>query len=111
MAKYYGMVGYVDTVETTSGVWRPVVTERPYYGDVIRNIRRFESPDKVNGDIKITNEISIVADPYAIQNFHAIRYLEYLGTNWEVTSVTVEYPRLRLSIGGVYHGERPVNTP
>lgn len=104
MAKYYGAVGFVDTRETSPGVWTPVKTERNYYGDVLRNIRRFESADKVDGDVNISNEISIVADPYAIQNFHAIRYLEYLGTKWIVTTVSVEYPRLRLSIGGVYNG-------
>lgn len=106
MAKWYGVIGYVETVEEQPGVWTPQITERPYYGDFNRNTRRYQNSGSVNGDINISNEISIVADPYANQNFHKIRYVEYMGTNWTVTNVDVQYPRLILSIGGLYNGEQ-----
>lgn len=104
MAKYYGEIGFVDTVETSPGVWEEQVTLRKYRGDMIRNYRRLESSGQVNDNINISNEVSIVCDPYAINNFHSIRYLTYMGTNWTITSVEVEYPRLILTIGGIYNG-------
>lgn len=105
MARYYGVIGFSGgSTETTPGVWDEVIVERPYYGDVIRNTRRLQSGEYVNDNVTISNEISIVSDPYALQNFHAMRYVAWMGTNWKVTSVDVQYPRLILSIGDEYHG-------
>lgn len=104
MAKWFGNVGFATTVETTPGVWTEQIVPRPYYGDVIRNNRRLQSSsDKLNDNIEISNELSIVSDPYAFENFHAIRYAEFMGAKWKVTSVDVQYPRLTLSLGGVYN--------
>lgn len=104
MAKWYGKIGYNVTVETEPGVWQEQITKREYYGDLIRNTRKLQTSSSINDDVNIANEISIVADPFANQNFHAIRYIEYMGTKWKVTSVEVQYPRLILTIGGVYNG-------
>lgn len=104
MAKFYGKIGYAITEETVPGVWTEEITERNYYGDIIRNMRRLESSGNLNDNINIANEISIVADPFANQNFHAMRYVEFMGTKWKISSVEVQYPRLRLTIGGVYNG-------
>lgn len=104
MNKFYGKIGYAITKETTPGVWVEQIVERSYYGDVIRNIRRLQSSENLNDDINISNEISIVADAFANQNFHSMRYVEYMGTKWKVSSIEVKYPRLILSIGGVYNG-------
>lgn len=106
MAKYFGKIGYAEQVETAPGVWEEQITERQYYGDVVRNIRRLESSGDINDNINVSMEISIVADPYAIQNFHAMRYVEFMGSLWKITSVEVNYPRLILSIGGVYNGQQ-----
>ena len=103
MPKFYGAVGYAKTVETSPGVSVEQITERNYYGDVIRNTRRLQSADKVNDDINISNEISIVADPYANDHFYAIRYVVFQGTKWKVSNVDVQYPRLILSLGGLYN--------
>lgn len=103
MAKFYGKIGFMETTETSPGVWEEKITERYYYGDVIRNMRRWDNSSYENDDLKINNEISIVSDPYAVQNFHAIRYVEWMDALWKVTSVDVQYPRLTLSIGGVYN--------
>lgn len=103
--KFYGKIGFMETVETTPGVYEEQITERNYYGDVMRVSRRYSgSSEKVNDDLDINNEISIVADAYAYQNFHALRYVEWMGAKWKVSSVTVERPRLILSVGGVYNG-------
>ena len=104
MAKFYGVIGYADTVETDPGVWEEQITERNYYGDLIRNTRRLESSGNLNDNINVSNEISIVADPFAIQNFHAMRYVEFMGAKWKITNIEVRHPRLILSVGGLYNG-------
>lgn len=104
MAKYYGSVGYEDTVENDSGIFEEMITEREYYGDVIRNNRRLENSGEINDSINVTNQISIVADPYAVQNFWKIRYATFMGQKWKVKEVTVEFPRLILTLGGLYNG-------
>lgn len=106
MAKWFGKVGYISTkeVETAPGVWEAIPTEREYYGDLVRNHKRFEQAQQVNDNLILQNEISIVADPYAVQHFHEIRYVTIGDTAWRVTAVDVQYPRLSLSVGGVYNG-------
>ena len=106
MAKYYGIIGYVETVETSPGVWEEQITERNYYGELVRNTSRFQVSDQVNDNVNIANEISIIADPFATQNFHAMRYVEFMGAKWKITNVEVRYPRLILTIGGVYNGDK-----
>lgn len=103
MAKFYGNVGFAETVETEPSVWEEKIVERPYFGDVLRRSRRLESSGNVNSNVNVTNEISIVADPYANQNLFAMRYVEFMGTKWEISNVDVQYPRLVLTIGGVYN--------
>ena len=104
MNKFYGKIGYAISEETVPGVWVERIVERSYYGDVIRNIRCLQSSENLNDDINVSNEISIVADAFANQNFHSMRYVEYMGTKWKVSSIEVKYPRLILSMGGVYNG-------
>lgn len=105
MAKFYGKIGYAVTVEKRPGVFVEEITERPYRGELTRNVRKLQSASEVNSGIDIANDISIIADPYANSNFHAMRYVEFMGTKWRVSSVEVQYPRLILTIGGEYHGQ------
>ena len=104
MAKFYGPIGFADAVETEPGVYEERITERSYYGDTGRNARRLESSGGVNDNVNVNNQISIVADPYANQNFFQMRYIKFMGTAWKITNVEVQYPRLILTIGGVYNG-------
>lgn len=104
MVKFYGNVGYINNTEIEPGVWADQATERPYYGDVTRNTSRFQQTDGVNDDITINNIISIVADPYANENFQYMRYVEWMGTKWKVTNAEVKYPRIILTLGGIYNG-------
>lgn len=111
MAKYYGKIGFAILEENVPGVWIENIVERNHYGDVIRNRRKLSSDSsQLNDNINISNEISIVADPFACQNFHSMRYVEYMGTKWKVTDVEVQYPRLILSLGGIYN-EEPTYSP
>ena len=104
MAKWFGVIGFAETMEVSPGVWKEQITERNYYGEMYRNTRRLQSTDKVNDDININNELSIISDPYAVQNFHAMRYATFMDTKWKITNVEVQYPRLLLTLGGVYNG-------
>lgn len=105
MAKWFGKIGYAVTSETRPGIWEEVIVERNYYGDITRNSRRLQAASQVNDDININNELSIISDPYAMNSFHAMRYAEFMGTKWKITNVEVQYPRLILSLGGLYNGE------
>ena len=109
--KYFGTIGYGVTEEIRPGVSLPTIAEREYYGDIVRNSRRLESGEKVNDDLNINMTLRIVADPFAYQNFHQIRYVVYMGSKWKVSSVEVAYPRLILTLGGVYNGEDDEQTP
>jgi len=104
MAKFYGTVGYVETVETAPSVWDEQTIERQYYGDVVKNTKRYEKGEGLNDNLNVNNTISIVADAYAEQHFFAIRYVEWMGARWKVSNVDVQRPRLILSLGGVYNG-------
>ena len=106
MAKFYGAIGYAVTEETKPGVWMEKITERMYYGDLTRNTRKLQSTDQLNDNINVANEISIVADPFANENFHSMKYVEFMGAKWKIASVEVQYPRLILTVGGVYNGEQ-----
>ena len=101
MAKWFGKIGFAETKETKPGVWEEIITVREYYGDVTRNTRRFQSSENLNDNIVVSNDTSSVADPYAIKNFHSIRYIEFMGTKWKINNVEVSYPRLILTLGEI----------
>jgi hypothetical protein len=109
MAKFSDLIGYVQEAEETEpGVWTNKITEKRYYGDVLRQSKRWRESENVNDDLVISNRISIVADEFACSNFSSMRYVIWNGVYWEVKDVEVQRPRLILSIGGVYNG--PKNT-
>lgn len=106
MAKFYGVIGYAVTKETAPGVWTEEIAEQSYYGDLTRNMRRLQDSGDLNDDINVANEISIVADPYANANFHSMRYVAFMGAKWKISKVEVQYPRLIMTLGGVYNGKQ-----
>jgi hypothetical protein len=107
MARFFGRVGYGEPVETAPGVWVDEITEISYFGDVIRNARNLQPGENLNADLSVQNSISIVADAYANDHFFAIKYVEWAGTLWTVSSVEVQSPRLLLRLGEVYNGPTP----
>lgn len=104
--KYSGMVGFfIGDKEIEAGVFVPVIEERKYTGEVLRSKRGFqEKSNQQNREFTVNNQISILSDLYAKQNWNSIRYVVWNGVKWEVNSVEVNYPRLILEIGGFYHG-------
>ena len=104
MSKFYGPVGFAESVETSPSVWTDRIIERNYYGEILKDTRKTTSSDGVNDNIVISNNISIIADIYARDHSDRIRYVEFMGTKWKVSSVDVQYPRLTLILGGVYNG-------
>lgn len=103
MAKFYGKIGFAEIVTIRPGVMKEQITEREYYGDINKSGRRLQSANEVNDDVIITNEISIVADPFATENIYAMRYIIYGGAKWKIASVDIRYPRLVLTMGGLYN--------
>ena len=107
MAKFYGRVGYAVSAETAPGVWTDSITDRNYQGDLVKDTSSKWIPtDELNDNMTISNSISIVADPFAYQHFHEIKYVEFEGILWKVTSIEVKRPRLILNLGGVWNGEQ-----
>lgn len=86
MNKWYGEIGFAEQIETAPGVWGEKITPHYYYGDIV-----------------ILNKISILADPFTYHNFHLIRYVEFMGNKWKASIAEVQYPRLILTLGDVYH--------
>lgn len=107
--KFCGIVGYCETAEETGdreGNWTDnKITEKLYFGDVLRNTRRWDNnSESINDNLNINNSFSIVADAYAYTHFFAMKYIRWMGTDWKITNVEVQRPRLILTIGGVYNG-------
>lgn len=102
--KYYGNIGFAETVETSPGVFVEQITERTYYGDVLDFGRNLQTSDKINDNVKVTNQLSIVADDKAYNNMASIRYAVFMGIKWKVTNVKVLTPRLQLTLGDEWNG-------
>ena len=110
MSKFYGIVGFVDSKETEpgSGIWEDEVTEKFYRGEVTKNYKRWNNSDYLNDNLDISNVISIVADPFISNKLFSVKYVKWLNNYWQVSTAEVQYPRITLTLGGVYNG--PVGT-
>lgn len=107
MNKFYGLVGFEESVETEQDVTEPVITWRSYFGDIVKFKKSFKSGEKVNEDITLNNTISIMSDSYAYNHLSNVRCVKWLGSIWKVTDVDAQYPRLNLTLGGLYNVEDP----
>ena len=105
MAKWFGKIGYSESVETVPGRWEQKETVREYFGDVMRNSTRWTgNPDSTNDDLTVNSQISIVADPFAIDMFHSMKWIEFMGNKWKIVNVEPQFPRLLLTLGGLWNG-------
>lgn len=102
--KWHGKIGYAETTETSPGVWEEIITEYECHGDMLQIIRRLNQGDMINDDINISNKLSIVMNPFFYKHYYAIRYATIGNAKWKVVSVDLRYPRLELSLGGLYNG-------
>lgn len=105
MGKWFGKIGYAVTAETEPGLWEDTIVEREYYGDMISDRRKRQTSGEVNDNINLANVISIIADPFAYENCSRMVYAEIMGAKWKIIDIEVQYPRLILTIGGVYNGD------
>lgn len=110
MTRFFGAVGYAESTRV-DGIVEEVITEREYYGDELRSLRYFQDSDSILGQVKQQTRISVIADAYALENYEDIRYVVKAGTPWTVDSVSVERPRLVLTLSDKYNGPRPEATP
>lgn len=106
MAKFSGIIGYIETVETKPSVWETVVTEHRYFGDIERYVKKYSAGTKVNDNLSLNATVSVVADPYLLSHYGMIRFVVINDIAWKVDSVEPNYPRFTLIVGGVYNGER-----
>lgn len=102
MAKYHGNIGFAVQVETKPGIWEDVIEDRPYKGDVITNVRRWDPSENINDDFTISNRFSVISDAFLYSHVPAMRYIEYMGSKFKITSVNIDRPRVEISVGGVY---------
>ena len=83
----------------------PQNTVREYYGDVLRNTTKWTgNPESTNDNLTVNSQISIVADPFAIEKFYSMKWIEFMGVKWKITTVEPQPPRLLLTLGGVFNG-------
>lgn len=108
--RFSGTVGFAVSAETSPGVWTDVITERKYFGDIVRSSRRLEGPAQVppetNANVALGNSFSIVADAMAYENYQHMRYVKWNGGYWTITDVEVQRPRLILTVGGGWNGNK-----
>lgn len=105
--KYYGNIGFAVSEEKMvdgqhTGVWEQRITVKKYYGELSKPVNKWQNGSGENQDASFSSQLSIVSDPFAIENFHSIKFAEYLGVKWKVTSVEIIRPRLLLTLGGEY---------
>ena len=104
MSKFYGPIGYITQKEISPGVWDEVVVEKSYRGDILQDTRRWQVSEHKNDNLTISNQLSIIADPFLYENSSTIRYVSWLGVRWKVTNIEIQRPRLILTLGEVYNG-------
>ena len=106
MAKFHGIVGFVEYAETGLDIYKEIPSEKEYSGDFTRkSYRSVSTQQSINDNLVINNQLEIIADPYMSQHFPSIKYVKWRGTNWKVTSADdTNFPRIVLNLGEVYNG-------
>lgn len=113
MALYSGIIGIVIPKETEPGIWvcnDP--QEIPVKGKLLTSKLTASAEDKINSDstsqnkinsdFTLQNKISIMPPKTLWENYMYIRYCTINGIKWEVSNVTLQYPRMELVIGGLW---------
>ncbi len=119
MAKFVGTVGvitgfdeeYIDGIP--SGRHIANVKEYAVRGEILQNRQTpQEHTEGINRTIRLNQRFSFIAPPDLMslplylnaQNFAV--YIEIQGVKWTVTDISVEYPRIIFSTGGVWIDEQ-----
>lgn len=108
MGKWFGAIGFaLPTREIEAGVWDNPIEEHACYGDMTSDRRKRQNSGEINDNLNLANTLSIIGDPYTQTNYQHIAYATIMGAKWKVTDVEIQYPRLILTIGGVWNGNSP----
>jgi hypothetical protein len=105
MSRCSGLIGYALAGETQPGVWTENITEKIYYGDVVRDNRRIVDQGEINGSININNNISVVSNKFMLDNLAFMRYITFANSKWKISSVDIRSPRVVITLGGLYNEE------
>ncbi len=107
--KYSGNAGFrITDVEVEPDVFEPQVVVKKVRGDVVTSrYHHDQNGDKSTIDnIRITNQISLVADQFFMKHISNLLYVESQGVKWNVESFTIKPPRVILDLGGVYNEQK-----
>lgn len=102
MSRFSGKLGFVLTRETEEGVWLEDVVELPVKGTIRNLYVRNDNSSSANTNLRLTNEISILMDTKTKFYLETLKYVVWKGSKWEVQSISVNYPRLTINLGGLY---------
>ena len=105
MSKWYGKIAYGVTKEFKPGCWSTVIETKNYYGDLINDRWRRQTSNKVNDDINFISSLSILADQFISEHCYDLLYAEVMGVKWKITDISIQYPRILLTLGGKYNGK------
>lgn len=104
--KVSGEIGYAKSIETTPGVYDDQITRKPFSGDLIQDTRKWESDQKVNDNLVLGNRVSILASSFARANLDFMKFVKIGESYWEISNIQIQYPRLFLTLGSVYNGNK-----
>lgn len=109
--KFYGNIGFAVTQDMGDDVWKEIITDKKYAGDVFRLQRNRDSGEHINDGLRINTQISVLMDPWFHDHLSGLRYVDFCGSKWIAESVDVNYPRVNITLGGLYHGNEPEEEP
>lgn len=104
--KWFGNIAFSNQVETEPDVWEEQVVLRQFMGDVVRASKNNDANTDINVNISISNQLSVVMDPFIQNNFHKILYVDFNGAKWTVSSAEIRDRRILLSFGKLYKEEQ-----
>ena len=99
--KWFGQIAFATQSENEAGITTEELVVRDYYGDVLK-VYKSDENNQINLNFNVRNKISVLADPFAMNTFHSIAYITFMGAKWRVSGVEVQYPRLLIDLGDVY---------
>ena len=97
--KCSGKIGYARTEETSPGVYQEIITEKQYYGDLVRSTAQIIDSSTINSSVKLNNNISVLCNNYMTENLGCIRYLTFK----KVSSIEIKDNRMIFTLGDLYN--------
>lgn len=110
MARYSGLIGFSgQPVETSPGVFKTQYIEHHMVGADLSQTYNAQNGSTINDNMTVSNRISIVADQFTFENSSNIKYASYMGNLWKVSEITIQRPRIILSLSDFFiHGKKDI---